>query len=73
MSYITNEVSFLEGAYAKSMWIKWPRRCRITGKWVWLKKAICAVRMYIGPGDPVFEYRYYDEKEFIILRLKTGF
>jgi len=76
MSYINyemDEATFLEYAHAKRMWIKWPKRCRTTGKWIWLRKAICAVRMITGPGDTIFEFRYYDEKEFLMLKLRLGF
>jgi hypothetical protein len=26
--------------------------------------------MYTGPGDPVFEYRYYDKHQFLVNKLK---
>jgi hypothetical protein len=26
--------------------------------------------MWTGPGDPVFEYRYYDKNEFLIEKIK---
>jgi hypothetical protein len=48
----------------------WPRRCYISGKRLWLKKAYKETAMWTGPGDPVYESRWYDRYEFIMLTLK---
>ncbi len=47
-----------------------PKRCYITGKLLWLRLAYKQTAMWTGPGDPVFEHRFYDKTEFIIQRLK---
>jgi len=47
-----------------------PQRCHITGKRLWLKNAYKQTAMITGPGEPVFEYRWYDKDEFLIARLK---
>jgi hypothetical protein len=47
-----------------------PRKCHITGKILWLEYAYKQTAMYTGPGDPVFDHRYYDKTEFLIERLK---
>jgi hypothetical protein len=26
--------------------------------------------MFTGPGEPIFEYRWYDKNEYLIARLK---
>lgn len=47
-----------------------PRKCHITGKILWLKQVYKQTAMLTGPGDPLFEYRYYSKKEFLVERLK---
>ena len=47
-----------------------PKVCHITGKKLWLENVYKQTAMYTGPGDPVFEYRYYDKNEFLIARIK---
>ena len=49
--------------------ILFPRKCYITGKALWLEKAYKQTAMYTGPGDPVFEHRWYDKNEFIKYKL----
>ena len=49
----------------------WPEICYITGKLLWLKKAYKQTAMWTGPGDPVFEYRYYDMDAFLIAKVKN--
>jgi hypothetical protein len=48
----------------------WPRTCHLTGKTLWLKNVYKQTAMITGPGDPVFEYRWYDRNEFLTARLK---
>ena len=50
--------------------VLFPRKCHFTGKWLWMEKAYQQVAMWTGPGDPVFEERWYDKKEFLIARIK---
>ena len=47
-----------------------PQKCYITGKRLWLKKAYMQTAMWTGPGDPAFEYRWYDKDEFLLARIK---
>lgn len=47
-----------------------PKKCYITGKTLWLKNAYKQTAMYTGPGDPLFEYRWYDKTEFLLARIK---
>lgn len=47
-----------------------PRRCHVSGKRLWLTYAYRRTAMWTGPGDPIFEHRWYDKIEFIIERLK---
>ncbi len=50
--------------------IFFPRICHITRKILWLEYVYKQTAMWTGPGDPVFQYRYYDRKEFLIAKLK---
>ena len=47
-----------------------PQRCYITGKRLWLKNAYKQTAMIAGPGEPLFEYRWYDKDEFLVARIK---
>jgi hypothetical protein len=47
-----------------------PKICYITGKYLWLKRAYKQTAMYTGPGDPVFEHRWYEKSEFLFERMK---
>lgn len=47
-----------------------PKKCYITGKKLWLKNAYRQTAMWTGPGDALFEYRWYDKNEFLIARIK---
>lgn len=48
----------------------WPKKCYITGKWLWFKETYKQTAMWTGPGESIFEYRYYDRQEFLVNRLK---
>lgn len=50
--------------------ILWPKRCHLTHKTLWLEYAYEQVAMYTGPGDPVYDYRYYDQNEFLIAKIR---
>lgn len=47
-----------------------PRRCFYTGKYLWLKVAYKGVGMICGPGEPVFEIRWCDKKQYMFLKIK---
>jgi len=55
------------GTEYKFVWF--PKRCYLSGKKVWLKKAYCQIAMYTGPGDHVFEYRWYSKSEFLMAKI----
>ena len=63
-------IEFLERADVDLKWCLWPRSCAETGKLLWFTLAYRATRVWTGPGDPIFEHRWYDRNEFVILRLK---
>lgn len=61
---------FDQRANFKLVYLLWPRRCHITDKMLWLTHAYKGTAVWTGPGEPVEEYRYYDEVEFLIRKLK---
>ena len=52
------------------VFVMWPRRCYFTNKILFLKYVYRQTAMWTGPGDPVFEYRWYDKEEFLVNKLK---
>ena len=47
-----------------------PKRCYFSDKVLWFTNAYKQTAIYTGPGDPIFEHRYYDKTEFLVNRLK---
>jgi hypothetical protein len=47
-----------------------PRRCYYTGKYLWLRHAYLGTAMITGPGEPVFEHRWCERKEYLFLKIK---
>ena len=47
-----------------------PKRCYFTNRVLWLEYVYKQTHMYTGPGDPVFEYFYYDIKSFLVNKIK---
>lgn len=56
------------GTELKFAWF--PKKCHITDKILWLKRAYMQTAMWTGPGDPLFEYRWYDKDQFLLARIK---
>lgn len=54
----------------KYKFVFWPKQCHISKKVLWLEFAYRKTAMYTGPGDPIFEHRWYSKLEYIIERLK---
>ncbi len=55
----------------KLTWSFLPRRCYSSGKVIWFTTGYKLTAMYTGPGEPIYEYRWFDRKEYIIC-LITG-
>lgn len=47
-----------------------PRRCHLSGKSLWFRKAIIITSMITGPGDQLFETYWCDRDEFLLHELK---
>ena len=50
----------------------WPRRCAITGKWLWIKPAIRTRRLLTGPGDPIDVICWAEPKSYTMLVLANS-
>lgn len=51
-------------------WSLWPRKCFYSNKSLWFKRAYKGTSMLTGPGEPIFEYRWVDSKQFLFLKIK---
>jgi hypothetical protein len=67
-----DDQKFLSRAKPELKWALWPRRCHVTGRWLWLTQAYCADYVITGPGDPAVWTRWYSSTEMLILKLKYG-
>jgi hypothetical protein len=56
------------GTEYKFTWF--PQTCHITGKKLWLKNAYRQTAMITGPGESIFDYRWYQKDAFLVARLK---
>lgn len=56
------------GAKYTFAWL--PKRCDISGKYIWLKHGYKLTAIWHGPGSSVFEERWHDSTEHIIWKLK---
>ena len=61
---------FLDRAETELKWALWPRRCHVSGQWLWLTPAYRAMYVITGPGDPAIWYRWYSRDEMLVLKLK---
>lgn len=70
MGYSDTE-SFIAHSIGVQLRFSWlPTKCALSGKSIWFKNAYRHTAMYTGPGDPVFEHRWYDQHEYVIAKLK---
>ena len=51
-------------------WSFLPRKCFYTKRLLWFKRAYIGTSILTGPGDPIFDYRWVDQKEYLILKIK---
>jgi hypothetical protein len=61
---------FLSQKDVELKWSLWPRRCHVSGRWLWLTRAYRAMYVITGPGDPCIWYRWYSNTEYLVLKLK---
>jgi hypothetical protein len=56
------------GVELKFAWL--PKTCYLSGKLIWLTKGYRITKIYGGPGDAIFEYRWHDKNTHIMWLLK---
>ena len=61
---------FLSQGFNQLQWVLWPRRCHVSGKWMWATLAYHAQYIITGPGDPCVWDRWYSSEEMLVLKLK---
>lgn len=47
-----------------------PKKCHLTGRILIFEYAYKQTALWTGPGDDIFEYRWYDKNEFLVARIK---
>lgn len=62
---VVGDWTFLKRAKWKETFALLPHRCRISKRWIWLKKAYKGVATYTGPGTPVIETHWHESGEHI--------
>ena len=66
-----NNPTFLADATIKVCLSLWPRRCFNTKRSLWFKNAVRGRRIYrVGDTDFAYEDRWFDQKEFVVMKLK---
>jgi hypothetical protein len=53
----------------KLKWVLLPRKCYYTKKILWFKTAYKGTAMITGPGEPIFEDRWCEKNEFLLLKI----
>lgn len=48
----------------------WPRRCYASSRWIFLRHAFRRTAVWYGPGDMIFEDRWYHPHEAAVMMLK---
>ena len=71
INYEMNTPTFLDGASVELKFTWLPKKCQLTQKWLWLRPAYRAMRVWTGPGEPVFEYRWFKCYDFLLWRIKN--
>ena len=61
---------FLSQGWNQLCWSLWPRRCHVSGRWLWLTRAYRTMYIISGPGDPAIWVRWYSRAEMLVLKLK---
>jgi len=69
--YYDNDMSFADHCLGWKLTLSLlPRRCYYSNKFIWLTWAYRGTAMWTGPGEPVFEHRWVDRKEYLLLQIK---
>jgi hypothetical protein len=65
-----NDEYFFQRAvwYLKFTWF--PRRCALTHRLLWFRRAYQGTAMWTGPGDPIFERKWIAKEEFLFAKFK---
>ena len=65
-----NMSTWLDEATVDLKFCIWPRRCYSSGRWMFFEQAYKTTRMWTGPGEPVYEHRWYSPHEYLIWRIR---
>jgi hypothetical protein len=66
---LLSQREFFRRAHWQLKFVWWPRRCGLSDKRIWLKRAYCGTAVWTGPGDSVYEYRWLTKESFTVAAL----
>lgn len=72
INYEMNNPTFVDSAVIELKFTWFPKRCQLTKKLLWLRPAYRATRVWTGPGDPVYEHRWFKCHEFLLWRIQNS-
>lgn len=58
------------GTELKFAWF--PKRCYISNRKIWLECGYVQTAAWSGPGDVIFEQRWYHKNEFLVAKIKEN-
>lgn len=68
---IENEIDYINFADSKFKRCWLPKKCCVSGKSLWMRKAYKSIRIYRSRDSKIIpEIRWYDRDQFMMLKLK---
>ena len=65
-----HDYAFYRRATWRERFLWWPQRCDLTGRRLWLCRAMEGEAVWTGPGEPVHVYKYHCSEEHLMWILK---
>lgn len=62
--------AFYHRAGWQFVFVVWPRRCSLSGDWIWFEHAYRGTAMWTGPGTPIIEHKWHERHEHLLWKLK---
>lgn len=73
-SYMGNNVLFHDAFWSRAVWrykfSLWPKRCKISRKYIWLQYAYQGIAVWAGPGEPAIECGWLTSEEYLLAAIK---
>ena len=65
-----NTATWLDEADVDLKLCVWPRKCCVSGRWMYFERAYKTTRTWTGPGTPIQEHRWYARHEYLMWMIK---